>query len=191
MKKKQENIWNIHNSLTLLRIIITFITVYFIFAAYSYSYIIAGFVLGMITDFLDGQIARRWKLETEFGRKFDVIADRFLLLSIVLAIILDFGIRGLLDKWYGLQIFLIMSREIIAFPFAIMAWSAGQPLPHARFIGKLTTFLQGFAFPLILLNIHYPSFQFSIYLTITTCVIGIISGFTYIRDVTSRAGIKK
>src|SRR3989338_2127453 len=85
-KPAQENIWNVPNSLTLLRVILTFATMYCIFAQYSLAVVAILFAIGMVTDFLDGQIARRYKLETEFGRKFDIIADRFLLIGTAFAL---------------------------------------------------------------------------------------------------------
>ncbi|GAI08641.1 unnamed protein product, partial [marine sediment metagenome] len=56
-EQKKENIWNTPNALTLSRVIITFVTMYFIFADFDISYIIVAFVVGMITDTLDGQVA--------------------------------------------------------------------------------------------------------------------------------------
>ena len=86
------------------RVIITFFVVYFIFNNYDIIYIVVAFVLGMITDFLDGQIARRFNSVTEFGRKFDIIADRILMIATVLAIIIKFGSDGILNGWYIFQI---------------------------------------------------------------------------------------
>src|SRR3989344_8081153 len=94
--KKEENIWNIPNTLTLLRVLITFITIYFIFAGYSVITIVVLFAIGMLTDFFDGQIARKFNQTTEFGRRFDVVADRFLMVSIALAFIISYSMDDLL-----------------------------------------------------------------------------------------------
>ena len=88
---KKENIWNIPNTLTFLRVIITFATLYCIFAQYSLTLVAILFAVGMITDFLDGQIARRFNMTTEFGRQFDIIADRFLMLGVTGALTIDFA----------------------------------------------------------------------------------------------------
>ncbi len=183
--KKEENIWNIPNFLTLTRVIIAFITIYFVFAGFSFLIIAISFTIGMITDFLDGQIARRFKLVTEFGRKFDMIADRLLMIGTVVAIIIDMGLNGDVSNWFGFQILIVMSREIISFPFALIAFTSGKKIPHARFIGKLTTFLQAIALPLILINVIYPELNFSIYFAVVTSVVGIFSAITYINDLHS------
>ena len=186
---KNENIYNIPNFLTLLRVIITFFVVYFIFNNYDIIYIVVAFVLGMITDFLDGQIARRFNSVTEFGRKFDIIADRILMIATVLAIIIKFGSDGILNGWYIFQIIIILSREIISLPSIVMnILSKKIIIPNVRFIGKLTTFMQAIAFPLVLLNVfYYPRINFSIYSSIVTSLIGIISGWTYIKDLRNKS----
>jgi phosphatidylglycerophosphate synthase len=182
-KKKNENIWNVPNTLTFLRVVLTFITVYLIFAGVDIEIIVALFVIGMLTDFLDGQAARRLKQETEFGRKFDIMADRFLMVSVVLAIFINLTITGDLARGIVLQIMLVMSREIVSMPVSIIALSSRKPLPQAKFVGKLTTTLQGFAFPMILLGIYYPFFWFSMYVALLTGIVGLISAFVYINDV--------
>lgn len=181
-KTKEENIWNVPNTLTFIRVIVTFVIIFSIFAHAGLVTIAILFIIGMITDFLDGQIARRFNMVTEFGRKFDMIADRMLMVSTAVALIFYFNDQGLLGRDHILQIILILSREIIAFPFAIVAFVANRPIPHARFIGKLTTFMQGVTLPAILLSTTYAVFNFSIYLAILTSLIGAISAFTYVND---------
>ena len=180
---KKENIYNIPNLLTILRVIITFIAVYFIFSGFNIIYVIVAFVIGALTDFFDGQIARRYHQKTEFGRKADMIADRFLMVGIALAFIIKLSIDGDISKYIFLQIFLIMSREIISLPFSIVLFMSGKDLPHARYIGKFTTTLQGFTFPCIILSIYYSLFSFSIYLAVLTAIVGFISGLYFIHDV--------
>ena len=183
--QKKENIYNIPNLLTILRIIITFIVIYFIFAGFNIIYILVTFIIGALTDFFDGQIARRYHEKTEFGRKADMVADRFLMIGVALAFIIKLSIGGSTNGSYLLQIFLIMSREIISLPFGIVLFMSNKEFPHARMIGKWTTTLQGFAFSMVILSIYYPFWNFAIYLVIPTAIIGAISAGYYIRDVLS------
>ena len=181
-KKKKENIWNLPNTLTFSRVILTFVIMYLIFLETDVRIIAFVFIIAMVTDFFDGQIARRFNRTTEFGRKFDMISDRVLMFGTILAVLIEFGSNGYFDKYDFLQIFLIMSREIVTFPFAFIVMTAGKGIPKARFIGKLTTFMQGVSFPAIILGAFYHIFSFSIYLSIATGVIGVISAITYIKD---------
>ena len=183
MSMKKENIWNLPNFFTLLRILICFLVIYFILNDYSINSIIIAFVIGMLTDLFDGQSARWLNLRTEFGSKFDIVADRIFMISIAIVLIIHFGLNGILNRWYIFQIILIILREIICLPFVVwFAISKKSIIPKVKFIGKLTTFMQAIAFPLVLLNLYYPEIQFSIYFAIITSIIGIISALTFIRD---------
>jgi CDP-diacylglycerol--glycerol-3-phosphate 3-phosphatidyltransferase len=182
-RQKKENIWNVANLLTLFRIIITFLTAYFIFAGFHIVYVTLAFITGMLTDFLDGQAARRLKVETEFGRKFDMIADRILMLGVVLALIIKFSLSGILTKIHLFQIFFILSREITTAPAALIAAFKGAGFPQVRFVGKITTVMQAITFPMILLSTAYKCFNLSLYFAIITGIVGLISAFYYINDV--------
>ena len=48
-------------------------------------FVIGLFVLAMITDFLDGFLARRWELVSDFGRMIDPIADKLLVAAVLIA----------------------------------------------------------------------------------------------------------
>jgi CDP-diacylglycerol--glycerol-3-phosphate 3-phosphatidyltransferase len=181
---KIENIWNIPNFLTLLRIISALVAVYLIFSGYHIYYIAVAFVLGMVTDFFDGQIARRFNMKTEFGRQFDMIADRILIVGVALAIVIRFEITGILSPTHFYQILFMLSREIITTPIAIITMALGAGFPQVRFIGKATTFLQSVTFPLIILSIFYPIFNFSWYFAVLTGALGLISGVYYLIDMT-------
>lgn len=177
----KEKILNIPNTITASRILITFFVVYAIIAKYNIMTIAIAFTVGMITDFFDGQIARRWKMTTEFGRKFDMFADRFLMIGTVIAFLISY--QGIMTSVHWIQVCLIMSREIFSAPFAIYAYlSKKSTTPHAKFIGKLTTFLQGVSFPLVILGIFYEQFAFSGYFAVATGLVGVMSGMQYMKD---------
>lgn len=180
---KKERILNIPNILTSLRVLITFVVIYLIFADYSLIWIAVFFIIGMLTDFFDGQIARRFNLKTEFGRRADMLADRILMGGTVIAFVIKLSMNGSLTEYYILQILLIMSREILSLPFSIVLFTSGKDFPHARWIGKITTDLQCFAFPSIILSISYSFFSFSIYLAIATGIVGAVSAVYFIHDV--------
>ena len=181
-KQEKENIWNIPNFLTFSRIIFTAIAIYFIFAEFHIFYIIAAFIIGMLTDLFDGYIARRFNLKTEFGRKFDMIADRVLIVGVALAFVFKFFFLGLLDNNHLSQIFFMLIREMLTIPVALVTMSLGGGVPQVRWIGKITTFMQSVTFPMILLSIFYNFFSFSFYFALLTGILGLIASFYYIND---------
>ncbi len=69
------------NALTLLRILLTisFLAISFYFKFYLLSFII--FLIACITDILDGYLARRYKQITNFGKVWDPLADKLLVIS--------------------------------------------------------------------------------------------------------------
>lgn len=179
---EKENIRNLPNFLTLCRVIAALVIFYLIFADFHIFYIIAVFVIGMITDFFDGFTARKFNLVTEFGRKFDVLADRFILIGTVLSLAIKFSIIGILTKAHLFQMFFMLSREIISFPVAIFSLFFRTGIPKVRLIGKITTFSQSIAIPLVFLSIFYPFFNFSWFFALIAGFFGLISGFYYFID---------
>ena len=179
---KKEKIVNIPNFLSISRIVIALIIILGIFY-FQVKTIAILFIIGMLTDFFDGQIARRFNMKTEFGRKADMVADRILMIGTALAFILRVISDGNLDNNFVLQMILILTRDIIALPFAIFWMFSGKTMPHANKFGKATTFFQGIAFPALILSLYYPVFSFSIYFAIATSLIGMFSAITFIREV--------
>jgi phosphatidylglycerophosphate synthase len=189
MKKVRTNnsniLRNIPNVLTISRVLIAFIVVYLVFIKIDMRITVAVFAVGALTDFLDGIIARKYNLKSEFGRKADMLADRFLWVGTALSFLIAYGITMQLDFVHYLLWIFIMSREIITFPFAVVAFvNGGKPFPHTRFIAKLTTFIQGFALPSLMLSIYYPMFIYpSWILSIAVLAIGFRSALYYLNDI--------
>lgn len=178
---KKERIKNIPNTITLLRVIITLYIVYGAFNNFSLFHIAVAFCIGAITDFFDGVWARRFDCVTEFGRKFDMIADRFLMIITVLVVTFLLFSHDNFSNNHFYQILMIMSREIITAPFALIALIRQKKIPHAKLIGKTMTTLQGIAFPLVVVSVYFY-LPFVIYFSVLTGLVGIFSAAQYIKD---------
>lgn len=185
VKQLEENIVNVPNFLTLARVVLTVFLIYMFIFDFSVASLLFIFIIAAMTDFLDGQIARRWGLTTNFGAKFDMIADRFLWLTFGLGVLIFFPIRGIFDGYHVSQMIMIFSREILCFPFLLINLARHKqttPIIH-RWSGKTATFLQAFAIPILILSAYLPYFSFSIILSIVLGVIGIWCAFDYARDI--------
>ncbi|MEI6850200.1 MAG: CDP-alcohol phosphatidyltransferase family protein [archaeon] len=191
--KKELSIFrHIPNLLTISRIILTFVVVYFIFTRKHIYTIVAVFAIAALTDFFDGYLSRKFSWQSEFGRQADMIADRFLWIGTALAFFVSYGIFEKLDWEHGLQLLFIMSREIISAPFALISFFAGKPIPHARNIAKWTTFLQGFAIPALILSTIYPVWSYLSWpLSLVIAVTGFISAMHYMNDISVPTNKKK
>lgn len=136
---------NLPNKLTISRIALTFIFMYFLFARWTgarYAAFIT-FVVACLTDYYDGLIARREKKITDFGKFMDPIADKILVLSAFLA----FVELKLIPAW---TVVIIVAREITVTGLRIFALGRGTVL-QAEEAGKHKTVSQMIAIFAILI----------------------------------------
>ncbi len=127
---------NIANKLTLLRILLTFVFMFFLFGHGPWAKIIALaiYIFAALSDFFDGMIAQRKNMVTDFGRLMDPIADKIL----VLAAFIAFVQMQLIDSW---MFVIIVSREILITSLRLFALNKGKVLSATR-AGKHKTLSQ-------------------------------------------------
>ena len=153
---------NLANKLTLLRIILIpfFIVCFYIpslivntVAVNNYLIPYANllgliiFLLAAITDFIDGYVARKYNMITDFGKFMDPLADK-LLVTAALLVLLE---NGLISGWV---VFVIIAREFIVTGFRTIAASKGVVIA-AGWLGKIKTVVQ-FMMISTLLLLNYP-----------------------------------
>ncbi len=130
--------FNLPNLITLIRVIIIPFFVYFIIYD-DYIYRLIGFflfIVGAFTDLLDGYIARKRKETTDFGKFFDPLADKLLVIS---ALIVFFILPDtFIPLW---MIIIIISRDVLITLMRILAKIKGENFKTSN-IGKLKTFFQ-------------------------------------------------
>lgn len=105
----------------------------------------AAWLLGALgaTDWVDGWIARRFDMASEFGRLFDPVVDRLMFFIAIPAIIID----GSIPLWVAL---LALSREVLVAIAAIVAVVAGAGTLAVTWEGKTAAFAMMFAVPMFL-----------------------------------------
>ena len=153
---------NLANKLTLLRVILIpfFIVCFYIpnlvvntisvnnyLIPYANLLGLVIFLLAAITDFIDGYIARKYNMITDFGKFMDPLADK-LLVTAALLILLENGLIA------GLVVFIILAREFIVTGFRTIAASKGVVIA-AGWLGKIKTVVQ-FIMISTLLLLNYP-----------------------------------
>lgn len=102
---------NIPNYLTTLRVVVIplLLAVYFIPDGLGNWLAAALFVIAGISDFFDGYLARRWEVQSSFGRFLDPIADKLLIAAILMLLVEVRVIYG----WHFLPALAILCREIL------------------------------------------------------------------------------
>ena len=140
---------NLPNKLTILRVLMIPFFVFFMLVDFGYPGRIAALVLlcaASFTDFLDGFIARKYHLVTNFGKFMDPLADKLLVCS---ALICFVG-KGELAAWI---VIIIMAREFIISGFRLVASDNGVVIA-ANMWGKLKTVSQMIMIILIILDLE-------------------------------------
>lgn len=132
---------NLPNKLTVGRVI----AVPFFIALYMMGYYLPAlivFILASLTDMLDGKIARKYNLVTNFGKIMDPLADKILVYSAFCLMVGD----GLIPAWI---LIIILAREFMMAGMRTVAASEGIVIA-ADMSGKIKTVLQMIAVPLLI-----------------------------------------
>lgn len=148
---------NVPNMLTILRVLL--VPIFVVFTVYSiipepYKYLISAiiFALTALTDMLDGKIARKYNLITNFGKFMDALADKFMVYSAyAVLIIIDGGQTPMsrLILWLTIVIFL---RDLAINGIRMLAASGDGVVIAAQFSGKAKTTMQSVSIVIILLE---------------------------------------
>lgn len=167
---------NLPNKLTILRIImIPFFVLFMLLdggANQTYRYIAAViFIVASFTDLLDGKIARKYNLVTNFGKFMDPLADKLLVCSGLICFV---GL-GALPAWF---VIIIISREFIISGFRLVASDNGVVIA-ASYWGKFKTVSQMIMSVLLIVNIPALSILTTIF-SVIALVLTVVSLIDYI-----------
>ena len=179
---------NLPNKLTMLRVILIPFFVFFLLSPYFPGYgnyiAVAIFIVASATDMLDGKIARKYNLVTNFGKFMDPLADKLLVCSALICLIE----RGQLASWI---VIIIISREFIISGFRLVASDNGIVIA-ASYWGKFKTISQMLMVIVLLLELPHPAFRIlGIVLTYAALILTVVSLVDYMwknKDVLKEQG---
>tara|TARA_A100001015_G_scaffold297382_1_gene378820 strand:- start:166 stop:699 length:534 start_codon:yes stop_codon:yes gene_type:complete len=161
------------NFLSFLRI---FFVLPIIYTLQSELYFLAAFLffLSSITDFMDGYLARKYELESELGAFLDLIADKVLVITILVWLVFIYA-----NQTLTILSILIILREIIitSLRYYLVLNNADTELIKANKYGKLKTAFQFFSIFLLILSPLYNGF-YLIFSLILLSVSTLISYFS-------------
>lgn len=141
---------NLPNKLTILRVFLipVFLLVLFLAPAPMNRLIsVAIFVIASATDFLDGYIARKYHMVSNFGKFMDPLADKLLVMAALVAMVA----LGDLPAWV---VILILAREFAITGFRTLAMEANIVMA-ASWWGKIKTTIQMIMIIVVLLNLSF------------------------------------
>ena len=143
MKKFFQDWASLPNILTYVRMGAMFLVVFFFYLPWGWSHIVAALIFAMaaLTDWVDGYLARTWKLKTSLGEFLDPLADK-LLVSILLILM----VHAYDNLAITIIAMIIISRELSVMALRGFLMNQTDNLKMGRFPvnvwGKIKTFLQ-------------------------------------------------
>ena len=185
---------NLPNKLTMIRIFLTFIIIFILLFPFSamgitipqlfvnesividIRYPIAAilFALASITDFIDGKIARKYNMITDFGKMMDAIADKILVNSLLIILCAQGFIHPIIPV-------IIILRDTIVNSIKMAAGNAGKVVA-AIMLGKVKTacLMIGIVLTLIY-NMPFELWNLRIadFLLVVAAVLSVVSGIQY------------
>ena len=180
---------NLPNKLTLLRFLLVPVFMVFMYIDNPYSYLIAliVFAVASFTDFLDGNIARKYNMVTDFGKFMDPLADKLLTTVALIYLCLN-------GMCHEVVICIVLAREFAVSGIRLIAAAnpKGGKVIAAGMMGKAKTVLQMVASMLGLLLMALNSLgsispvTYSTFATVTNvlmwimAVLTVVSGMQYI-----------
>lgn len=174
---------NLPNKLTILRVIMIPFFVFFMLVdvagVYTKYIALSLFCIASLTDMLDGQIARKYNLVTNFGKFMDPLADKLLVCSAMICLVE----MGRLASWV---VIIIISREFIISGFRLVASDNGVVIA-ASYWGKFKTTFQMIMIVLLIAQIPGSLFdileQIFIYAALILTVVSLIDYLVKNKDV--------
>lgn len=167
---------NLPNKLTMGRVFAIPVFIVLILMEYRYAAAVV-FILAAFTDMLDGKIARKYNLVTNFGKLMDPLADKLLVMSALICL-------AELGDVAGWMVIVILGREFIITGMRQVAAAQGIVIA-AGTTGKIKTVTQMIAIPLLildnwpfsLLSVNVPMDEIFLWIAL---VMTVVSGTEYI-----------
>ena len=172
-------IYNLANYLTMSRVVMIPVVMFFLYFDSRVSSFIASllFFIASLTDWVDGYIARKNKLITAFGKFLDPLADKLMVISIMIMLIP----LGRIDAWI---VVVIIAREMTITGLRSIATTEGIVIAAGN-LGKYKTGFQLTALIGLTMHYEYYGFDFHFYGTILlwiALVLTMWSGYDYLRQ---------
>ena len=174
---------NLPNKLTVCRVIlIPFFVFFLLFDPNSvpFKWIALGiFIIASLTDMLDGKIARKYNLITDFGKFMDPLADKLLVCSAMIGLIE----LGRIPSWI---VIVIIAREFVISGFRLIASDNGRVIA-ASYWGKFKTTFQMIMVILMIANIQNNAFymltQVIMWIALALTIISLVDYLVKNKDV--------
>ncbi len=162
---------NLPNKLTIFRVSLVIPFVALMLNGYD-LWAVAVFIIASLTDLLDGKIARKYNLITDFGKFMDPLADKLLVCAAMICLVE----MGRLPAW---MVIVIISREFIISGFRLVASDNGVVIA-ASYWGKFKTTFQMLMIIVLILNLGGVFDMIGLVLTWIALILTVVSLIDYL-----------
>lgn len=162
---------NLPNKLTIFRVILVIPFVALMLNGYD-LWAVAVFIIASLTDLLDGKIARKYNLITDFGKFMDPLADKLLVCAAMICLVE----MGRLPAW---MVIVIISREFIISGFRLVASDNGVVIA-ASYWGKFKTTFQMLMIIVLILNLGGVFDMIGLVITWIALILTVVSLIDYL-----------
>lgn len=167
--------------LTIARILLlpVIVAVFYINAPWARPLCCAIFLIAAVTDWLDGYLARKWNIESEFGAFLDPVADKLMVATVLILVVEDAS-----SWWITLPAIIIIGREITI--SALREWMASvgsRARVAVSYLGKLKTTMQITALAMLLHKVdlfNLPVYSMGIFFLYAAAALTIWSMVDYL-----------
>lgn len=175
--KYKTNFFNIPNYLCYFRILLipVFLLVYF-YAEWEYHYVVAAFILVLsgVSDFLDGFIARKFNMVTDFGKLIDPIADKLTQFTIAITLLFAYPLAWIL-------LVIIVLKDGMLGAVGLYLYDYGVRIKGASWWGKIAT-AYFYVVVILLIGLHIPNTVSSQIMIFTSSALMFLSFILYAKE---------
>ncbi|AMS04574.1 CDP-alcohol phosphatidyltransferase family protein [Acidipropionibacterium acidipropionici] len=140
-----ERFWTVPNGLSILRLLGVPVFLWLVLVSRADGWAVLVLAAAGLSDWLDGQIARRWHQVSRAGQILDPAADRLYILSTIVALM----VRGVVPAWL---VVVLVARDLLLLAQVPLLHTRGFTSLPVHFVGKAATFCLLYSFPLVLLG---------------------------------------
>ena len=127
IRKLFTNVWNVPNALTILRMLLIPVFVILFFRNLKIA-ALCVFIAASLTDMLDGHLARKWNQITDFGKLFDPLADKLMVLTALVC-------QGIGGVFPWIAILIVAAKELMMVLGGVFMLSRNVVV-YSNYVGK-------------------------------------------------------
>ena len=173
-RNKPSNL-NVPNALTVLRLLLIPIVCWQI-ARNHMMPALGLFVLASLTDVVDGYIARKYQLITDFGKLIDPLADKLM----VIAVMISLGLKGVAPL---AAIAVLIVKELLMLLGGLMLLTKKDFVVYSKPVGKVAQFITVLALMLCFFHEHFTAWGYPVHIWLlwVGVVLSLVALFYYAR----------